>query len=180
MKRIAFWILFAVTMGIYAVMLSWSLPTIAAAAKGFVPFDMRPGGYSWAEARVFLIAISPQGIAFYLGPQHLLDLFYPGLLALTLFFAISALLPKRLGIWRWVIALIALPVALFDYLENFAVTAMLRSSPATIAPALVDTASRWTVLKTMSTTIAGSVVLALLIGHAAAWAIRRFRPQPAA
>jgi membrane protease YdiL (CAAX protease family) len=182
MKRLGFWGLFGVTFGIYGVMLAWSLPTISAAAGGLAPFDMRPGGYSFAEALAFLTALTPEGAAFYRGTQHLLDLFYPGLLALTLYFAIAALLPKRLGAWLWVVALIAVPTGLFDYLENGAVTAMLDAGPAGLTPALVETASRFTLLKAAGSTLAMSTLLVLPIAHGARgiapWARRTMARRP--
>ena len=100
MPRILFWGLFGLTFAIYAAMLGWSLPVVAAAAGGLVPFDMRPGGYGFADAHAFLVALSPEGARFYVNIQQKLDIAYPGLLALTLLFAIAALLPRRLGAWR--------------------------------------------------------------------------------
>jgi hypothetical protein len=79
-----FWTLLAVTLGVYLVIVLWSLPRIAAEAGGIVPFDMRPAGYSLDDAKGFLTALSDSGRAFYLGTQHLLDLAYPALLGVTL------------------------------------------------------------------------------------------------
>ena len=100
--RLGFWLLFAVTLAVYATMLVWTLPAITAAAGGLAPFDMRPSGYSFDEAKAFLTALSPDGKALYLDAQHKLDAAYPALLAATLFFAIAALAPKSWGNWRWV------------------------------------------------------------------------------
>ena len=61
MKVIVYWIVFAVTLAVYGTMLAWSLPTVAASAEGLMPFDMRPGGYSFAEAEAFLAALSAEG-----------------------------------------------------------------------------------------------------------------------
>lgn len=167
MPRILFWGLFGLTLAIYAVMLGWSLPIVTNAAGGLAPFDMRPGGYSYADASAFLAALTAEGADFYRGIQHTLDLFYPGLLALTLFFAIAALLPRRIGAWRWVIALIALPAGVFDYLENHAVAQMIDDGAAGLTPDLVATASQWTILKAVASTVAVSAVLILLLAHAA-------------
>ena len=82
--RFAFWTLVAITLAIYASMLIWTLPRITAAADGHVPFDMRPGGYSFDDAREFLTCLQPDGRTIYLGPQAVLDLIYPGLLAIVL------------------------------------------------------------------------------------------------
>lgn len=175
MKRLAFWILFAVTLAVYAVMLVWTLPAITAAAGGLPPFDMRPGGYGFEDAQAFLAALSAEGRTLYLGPQHMLDLAYPALITLTLFFAIASLLPGRWGALRWVVALPALAIAVFDYLENMAVTAMLEAGPDRLTPDLVATASGWTVLKSGVSTVVMSALLLVLLVHAARWAMRRLR-----
>src|SRR5690606_15213956 len=105
----------------------WTLPTLSAAAGGLAPFDMRPGGYGFAEAAAFLGALSPDGRHFYETVQHRLDIAYPGLLALTLFLAIAAAAPRPLGLWRYALAAPAFGVAVFDWLENAAVAGMLRA-----------------------------------------------------
>ncbi len=162
---VAFWILFAVTVIVYGVMVLWSLPRIAAAAGGLAAFDMRPTGYTFDEAKAFLAALSPEGAAFYLGVQEKLDSVYPALLGATLFFAIAALAPARLGIWRWVLALIAIPGAVFDYLENAAVSVMLTVGVDGLTPAAVEAADRWTVLKSAFTAVAMVTLVLLLVAR---------------
>ncbi len=168
-----FWGLFSLTLAIYAIMLGWSLPLVAASAGGLTPFDMRPGGYGFAEAHAFLAALSTEGAEFYRSVQQRLDLFYPGLIAGTLFFSVAALLPRRLGVWRWTLAVIALPVAVFDYLENHAIAAMIDVGTAGLTPKLVESASQWTGLKATASTVAMSIVLLLLIWRAG----QRFLPK---
>jgi len=162
---VGFWILFVVTLVVYGVMVLWSLPRIAGAAGGLAPFDMRPTGYGFDEAKAFLAALSPDGSVFYLGVQEKLDSVYPALLAATLFFAIAALAPARLGIWRWVLALIAVPGAVFDYLENAAVSAMLAAGADGLTPAIVASADRWTVLKSAFTAVAMVTLVLFLVGR---------------
>jgi len=166
-RRIAFWLLFAATLAVYAAMLAWTLPEITAAAGGLAPFDLRPSGYSFGEAKAFLAALSPEGKTLYLGAQHTLDAAYPGLLAATLYFAIAALAPAGWGRWRWAAALVAVPGALFDYLENGAVTVMLNAGADGLTPDVVATADRWSVYKSWATTFAMSLFLVLLA--ASAW-----------
>jgi hypothetical protein len=162
-RRIAFWILLVVTIAVYVVMVNWSLPLISEQANGLRPFDLKPIGYDYAEAKAFLAALTPEGADLYLRVQHTLDSLYPALLAATLFFAIVLIAPKSLGAWRWVIALIAIPGAVFDYLENAAVSAMIAAGPDGITEADVADASLWTVLKSAFTTIAFVVLLAFLV-----------------
>lgn len=104
-RKLAFWALFAVTMGVYGTMLPWSLPAVSAAAGGLMPFDMRPGGYDAGEARAFLAVLPPDGVVFYRDVQHRLDIAYSALLAATLFFAIAALMPRRFSAWCRIVAL---------------------------------------------------------------------------
>lgn len=167
MPRILFWGLFSLTLATYVAMLSWSLPAISAAANGLVPFDMRPGGYSFADAQALLAALTPEGAEFYMNVQQKLDIAYPGLLALTLLFAIAALLPRRMGAWRWVVATVALPVGLFDYLENLAVAQMIEAGSTGLTAELAAAASQWSVFKAGASTAAMSVGLVLLLWRAA-------------
>jgi hypothetical protein len=160
-RRAAFWTLFAVTMAIYLVMILWSLPKISAAAGGAAPFDIRPFGYGFDETKAFLGALSPEGTAFYLNVQHRLDVAYPALLAATLFFAIRALAPGASPL-PTLLALVALPGAVFDYLENASVTAMLNAGASGLTPELAARASLWTLLKSVFTTIAMLMLLAFV------------------
>ena len=128
-------------------------------AGGGVPFDMRPGGYSFDDALEFLIAITDTGRDFYLNTQQLLDSFYPTLFAATVAIALAHLLPRY---WGWALATIAIVAGGFDYLEKSAVAAMLRVEPDALTQAMVSTASNWTLAKSVSTTIASLALLIVL------------------
>ncbi|MCP4382693.1 MAG: hypothetical protein GY798_14955 [Hyphomicrobiales bacterium] len=167
--RIAFWGLLVVTVAVYVAMVAWSLPFIAADAGGLIPFDMQPTGYGFDAALAFVGGLSPEGVAFYLDVQHSLDLIYPALLAATLFFAIAELARNRTGRWRWLLAAAAIPGAIFDWLENSAVATMLAAGPDGLTPEMVETASRWTILKSGFTTLAMAIVVVLIAGHAVRW-----------
>ncbi|MCP4237894.1 MAG: hypothetical protein GY770_30740 [Aestuariibacter sp.] len=136
-----------------------------------IPFDLRPRGYSFEEAVEFLARLSTDGNLFYLEVQQYLDFAYPTLLAATLGFAIYLLAPRRWGSLRLVLSFVAIPGAIFDYLENQAVAQMLRLNIEDVTSQLVETASRWTVLKSMSTTLAAVVLLIILLW----WAWQRFK-----
>jgi hypothetical protein len=176
MKRALFWTLAAVTLAIYLTMVLWSLPFISAEAGGLVPFDMRPTGYSFDEARAFLAALTEEGNAFYRDVQHTLDLFFPGLIAATLFFAIAALLPKRLGRWRYALAAPVVLTAVFDWAENSAVAGMLTAGADGITEDMVRAANGWSIAKATASTVAYTALLVLLIWKGAAW----WRRRPAA
>lgn len=162
--RIAYWALFAVTLAVYAAMAGGTLPAIARDAAGLTAFDMRPAGYTPAEARAFLTALGDEGRALYLGPQHLLDLIYPALLAAVLIGALWVLLPP---LWlRGSLILAALAGMAADYTENARVAAMLvHTGP--VPDAMVAAASRASQTKSMLTSVAMLAIVAGLLR--AAW-----------
>lgn len=172
--RAIFWLVFAATLGVYLVMLVWTLPAITAAAGGLAPFDLRPSGYTLDEARAFLAALTSDGTTLYRNVQQRLDIAYPVLLAATLVMAILLLSPAGLG--RWLLAATALPGMVFDYLENASVAAMLDGGAAALTPELAAAASRWTVLKSVFSTLAFVVLLAFL----GLWLYRRLSSRRAA
>lgn len=175
MKRAAFWVLFAVTVVLYAAMAFWSLPQVTvtvAPDRILLPFDLRLSGYSFEDAGTFLTALGADGTAFYQHTQHLLDAVFPSLLSLTLFFAIASLLPQRIGGWRWLVAVVALLSASLDLMENLAVDRLLVAGADAITPAMVAEASQWTMLKFALLAISFGLVLVLLLAKAVA-AIRR-------
>lgn len=170
---ILFWISFVAALAIYGVMVGWSLPKISAAAGGGMPFDMRPMGYGFDEAKAFLAALSEDGRRFYADVQHKLDLVYPALLALALGSGIYLLSPARLGLIAIVLALVAVPGMVFDYVENARVATLLALPADAVTAEQVASASQATVLKSVFTTLAMTVALVLL----AVWFVRRWRPR---
>jgi hypothetical protein len=173
--NILFWLVVAITLGVYATMVLWSIPVLSQDAAGLAIFDMRPGGYSFEEARAFLAALSPEGVGFYESVQHRLDALYPALLATTLGWSILRLSPASWGIWRWVLAATALPGMVFDYWENADVSTMLDLGPNGITPAIVEAASLHSRIKAGASTLAMTILLVLL----AIWLVRRFRRHTA-
>ncbi|MAM13875.1 MAG: hypothetical protein CML23_26160 [Rhizobiaceae bacterium] len=164
------WIAFAIAVCIYGAMTIWTLPAISEAAGGLAPFDMRPGGYSFAEAQAFLAALSTQGREIYLGPQQRLDLVYPAALALALGISLYLLAPFN-RFWKGLLALIPALGMVFDYLENAAVRTMLLAGSSGLQPEQVETASRFTTAKVIFDSAGYGLVLVFLI----LWALRRWR-----
>lgn len=169
--KLLFWTTVAVTLAVYAAMVFWSIPAITREAGGLPVFDMRPGGYSYEEAKAFLAALSPDGAQFYANVQHGLDTAYPALLGITLGWAILRLSPARWSLWRWLLAATAIPGMIFDYWENHDVAQMLVSGPDNVTPEFVAAASFHSQAKAVSTTVCATIVLILL----ALWAFRRWR-----
>lgn len=166
---IIFWVSLAAAAAVHAVMILWTLPAITRAAGGLSPFDLRPGGYSFAEAQAFLAALTPEGRHLYLDVQHKLDTAFPLLLAVALGSGLVRLAPAVLGRARWLLALLPVPGALFDYLENLMVGGMLRLNG--IDAEGVGAASLFTLLKSAFTGLAMTVFLSLAVYAA----VRRWR-----
>lgn len=171
-----YWALVALTLVTYFTMILWSLPVISEAAGGLIPFDMRPSGYSFDEAAVFLNAITSEGKLFYLGAQHRLDFAYPTLLAAVLAIALWQL-ARNLPVWvRYI--LIALPIigSGADHLENTAISGMLRVGAAGLTEEVVASASRWTLIKSGMTSIA----MLALIGFLSVLLVRKIMKRKSA
>ncbi|MFQ5621847.1 MAG: hypothetical protein ACE5FS_00475 [Paracoccaceae bacterium] len=160
-----YWLLVAATLAVYFTMLLWSLRRIASAAGGLAPFDLRPGGYGFEDARAFLGALDADTVAFYLNVQHRLDLVYPAMLAAVLGVAVFRLLP---GPRALKLAAVAVPVvgAACDYLENAAVAELLRAGAGDLTREAVSVAGRWTVLKSSATSLSMLLLAGLLVYHA--------------
>lgn len=145
-----------------------SLPYIASQAQGLPAFDMRSAGYSEAEARAFLTALTPEGRAAYLGQQRLLDTAFPPLLALVLTWSYLALMPRP---WALGAAVLAVAGAGLDLVENARVAGLLR---ATDPSAEAIAAASWaTASKSMLLTAALAVLVLALVVRGLAWLRRR-------
>ena len=146
---------------IYVLMINVTLAHLEA-VSGHVPFDMRPFGYSSTEAATLLEALGVEGRAYYLSHQIALDTLYPFMLALTLI-ATICWYGQRMTNRKLVRFGIAFSVcsALFDYVENLGIVAMILNWPEVSVP-LVYTSSTATILKSAQTSVA--VLLTLLVG----------------
>lgn len=160
--RAAYWVVFTATGIVYGIMLIGTLPAISDGAAGLVPFDMRPMGYSTAEAQTFLDSLTDDARTLYLGTQHLLDSVFPALFGISLFGAFFALVPHR-GL-RWALILVALCAVVADYVENARVARMLLYDGA-VPTEIVSAASLATVTKSILNTIA-MVSLFVAVGFA--------------
>ncbi|MCF6233636.1 MAG: hypothetical protein L3J36_11160 [Rhodobacteraceae bacterium] len=155
--RRAYWLVFALMLTVYGAMVFWTLPAISEGAGGMMAFDLRPTGYTVAEARAFLDSLSDEARAIYLGPQRMLDMAYPALLGLVLGGALWSLVTYSM--LRWVLIFVVGGSVLADYYENFLVAQMLVENE-TASDALISNASRATIAKSA---LAGAAMVALLI-----------------
>lgn len=155
-----FWLYLAALIGAWLGMNLWSAPRIEELSGGLRLLDMRFTGYSFAEAQSFLLAIGEEGRALYLGWQLWLDMLFPPLLGVVLYYCYRWLLP---GLSRILIAAVAVGSVVIDYLENAALAAMLRTGPENLTLDLVARANFWTVTKW---SFASLGILVLLLGIA--------------
>lgn len=146
---------------VYVAMVSVTLAHLEF-VSGQVPFDMRPFGYGPSDAATLLDALGADGREYYLSRQIPLDTLYPALLALTLSCSICWF-GRRMPNSRLVHLGVAFAVgsALFDYLENLGIVAMVYGWPD-VSGSLVHAASTATIAKSVTTTLA--VMLALATG----------------
>lgn len=123
--------------------LLWHLATgLLPAAGGLMPFDMRPTGYSVAEATRYLEALTDGGRTLIRGPVAFWDTVFP--VALSLFLALTCgALGGRLG---WLGALAALAYGGADLAENAAVLRLVEGG-LPVDPLTVTGASTLTMAK---------------------------------
>lgn len=157
-----YWVLVALTLVVYLTMVIWSLPVISAAAGGLLPFDLRPMGYSFEEARAFLNALPADGVEFYQNTQHRLDAIFPALVGAILAIGLWWLARGWPAVARILLVTFPLVGAVADYLENNAVAKMLVAGRDQITPDTVAQASRWTVLKSATITFSMLALLGFL------------------
>lgn len=168
-----YWVLVAATVTNYLIMVLWSLPRVSEMAGGGVPFDMRPGGYTFDEARAFLSGMTDAGRDFYLNTQQRLDVIYPTLLAITVAIPLAYWAPRY---WGRTLATLAIAAGVFDHLENSAVAVLLRAEPDSLNEVMVSTASNWSLAKSISTTMALVALLLVLCTKGMAW-LKTRQPQ---
>lgn len=135
-------------------------PQLAAQSAGGMPFDLRPFGYSLAEAQAYLAALTMAGARLYLGAFRLTDTLLPLLLTPTL------CLPLRGRGQVWFLP--ALVYGLLDLWENLAIARLIHLGPDVDAAA-VAWASSLTQAKFAALAVA---VLLALHGAWTAWRAR--------
>jgi hypothetical protein len=159
---------------LWAVMFFGPLPHLERLASGLTPFDIRPKGYSYAEARAFLEAIGSQGRRYYVSPELVIDTVYPPLYAVSRGLALWWLtMPGRVREdpvpLKVRYALIAIPIlmASLDLFENGCIAVMLWTRPD-LSHGLVEVSS----LATQVKIIAGVLTEVLMGVLAVIWLMR--------
>ena len=139
---------------------------------GVRAFDMRPTGYTYADAMALISALGDEGRRIYLMRQIPLDTVYPALLAIS---SASSLfwLSRSFGStvrWYRAFAAMAYLAATADYAENLLIVWMLNAGPS-VPEALVTAAS----LASVSKSILSTIVFTALLVALTEFAIRRMR-----
>ncbi|MGF1771506.1 hypothetical protein L4C42_04250 [Vibrio wakamikoensis] len=161
--------LLIVTNLIYALMLGYTIPTLMEYSSGLPIFDMSPMGYSYDQAMTLLAALGGEGRAFYL-TQLALDMIYPAMFAMTYYLLFVWLLTKcgiTNGVWQW-LAMLPVLSAVADYLENISIWLML-SSYEDVTPLMAETASMFTVTKSMLGMLYWIFLLAFVVVAIVRW-----------
>ncbi len=159
---------------LWAVMFFGPLAHLTHLAGGLIPFDIRPRGYSYAEARAFLEAIGEQGRRYHAIPELVIDTFYPPLYAVSRGLALWWLtMPGRVRdgplLLKVRYALVAVPIlmASLDLVENGCIVVMLWTWPD-LSPDVVEVSSVATRVKI----VAGALTEALMGALAVIWLMR--------
>lgn len=160
------WGLFALAGAVQVLNLATTVPQLLDEAGGMVPFDLRPFGYSYAEAQTYLARLTEDGLALYLGPNQQLDLIAPLLLAAAFVTGFRAWLPPVASL---ALSLVAIAGAVANYAENAMVARLLTE---TVTEGDVALASTLTQVKSLSLLLC-LAALALL-----AWRAVSLRPAP--
>lgn len=156
------WGIIVAAVAVYLVMLLVTLPHLSALAGGVPVFDLRPTGYELQDAQGILAALGDAGRRYYLNIQQPLDTMFPLLNAATVAIALAAAFPD--GNWRYfrlkkahhaaLLAIICLPVAALDLLENILVRDLLTADVSAISAEKVKIASTVTIAKSVAVTVA--------------------------
>jgi len=147
-------ILFTITMAIYLLMLFYTIPMVENFAPNTALFDLSPSGYSYQHAMSLLEELGNEGRQIYLSRQLPLDFVYPGFFAVSYTLLLIWLFSKSFAGTSKIFYLAFIPAlgGLFDYLENIYIIRMIDSFPD-LSTRLVQTASTFTLLKSVFTTI---------------------------
>ncbi|MEP4195122.1 MAG: hypothetical protein ABJL99_05720 [Aliishimia sp.] len=162
---------------LYTLMITITLAYIET-ASGMIAFDMRPLGYTPDEAAQLLEALGAPGRRYYLTRQIPIDLAYPAMLAMTLVCTLSwlgAVGPNTKFVTAGIV--VSIGAAMFDYVENFGIVAMISTWPNLPHP-LVTATSTASVLKSFLTVAAVLSLLCLGAVRAAQFQSDHKRPLP--
>jgi hypothetical protein len=164
---------------LWAVMFFGPLAHLEHLASGLTPFDIRPRGYSYAEARAFLEAVGQQGRRYYVSPELVIDTFYQPLYAVSRGLAFwwltmpgrarEAPLPLRV---RYALIAVRVLMASLDLFENGCIAVMLLTW-SDLSQGLVEVSSLATQMKIIAGVLTEVLMGVLAVIWLMRWGIRR-------
>lgn len=131
------WVLPGVTLAVYLVLAVYLGGRLMAESGGQLPFDLRAFGYSLAEARAYLRALTPAGFTLAEGMVRQVDTLFPLLMGLTF----AWWMRPYAGVFGMVCAMSAMSYVSLDWAENWVVGRMLHAGPDWVDPMDVMRAS---------------------------------------
>lgn len=170
-RILLFW---CAAMVVYSLMVFGTLADIER-ITGVRAFDMRPTGYTYADALALISALGEEGRRVYLTMQIPMDTVYPVLLAISSASSLYWLSQSFGQTARWyrAVAAVAYLAAIADYAENGLIVWMLNAGLG-VPQALVTSAS----LASVSKSILSTVVFTTLLIALAEFAVRKLRQRP--
>ena len=159
-------LLFLMTMTVYILMLSYSIPKVTSFSPEIPIFDLSPFGYSHEHANQLLSILGEEGRDVYLTTQLPLDFIYPGLFSITYSLLVIWLFGKSFSKNSRIYHLAWVPffAGVFDYIENILIIEMICSFPETPATT-VNVASFFTILKSVLTMLFFVVLLIGIVSY---------------
>lgn len=159
-----FFSFFIVTQAIYGIMLYFSIPKVMQYADGMKILDMLPMGYSVEYAQKLFAVLGEAGRSTYLFQQIPLDIFYPGLFAITyviLFVLIFRIIFSKESEFQNLI-IVPILAGIFDYCENVGIVIMLSIYP-TFQPWLAGITNIFSILKSCLTVLVFIILIIAIV-----------------
>lgn len=173
-KRIL--ILFIMTSIIYTIMLTVSIPEVMSYSGGLDLLDMMPVGYDAIYVNQLLNSLGEEGRHAYLYNQIPWDMVYPLLFGITYCLILAYFFKKLDKLESPLFNLSYLPLfaGLFDYFENIGIVLMLNAYPGNL-DILSKISNIFSLLKSLTTTIALTILLVLLVFWGTLNVLEKFR-----
>jgi hypothetical protein len=151
-------------MGMYLIMLFYSIPRVLEHSGGMKILDLMPTGYNTEYAQKLFETLGETGREIYLFQQIPLDMIYPGLFAVSFSLLLAFLFKKAFPVTSKIQNLAIVPIfaGLFDYLENIGIIIILTSYPDFYAW-VVSVTNIFSISKSLLTTLVFVLIIISLV-----------------
>ena len=156
--------LFILTNLIYAFMLMVTIPRTMVYSNGMKLLDMMPAGYEYNYVNKLFSTLGENGRVTYLTNQIPVDMIYPLLFGVSYCLLMAYFLKKLNKLHTPQIYLCLLPIiaGVADYFENIGIITLLNSYPD-FTETIVNTASMFSIMKSISTSMFFITLIVILI-----------------